>query len=158
METLVPIEAVVATECHQGVVDRHRTSEELNAVVEVGDHFHVMDGGARAHTCQRQSIDFVGRSELGSSVTDADVGQDAAVVHVVVTSVRGLVVVGGDAFHLGRTTEVGGGVAQDDESAPLASCVVGHGAVEWVSLVREDDGAVRGAFGEDLSTFGHNHG
>ena len=44
--SLVPVEAVVTGEGDDGVVDRYGSTEELDAVVLVGEHFHVVDGGA----------------------------------------------------------------------------------------------------------------
>ncbi len=122
--TLIPVKAVVSAERDQSIVHRHRTTKELDAVVEVGNHLHVVDGRSGPHTCEGQAIDFVGCTELGSTVTDADVGDDTAVVSVVLSAVRGEVVVRGDALNLGGTAEVGGGVTQYNQTSPLAARIV----------------------------------
>ena len=50
MESLVPVEAVVTTKGDESIIHSHRSSKELDAVVEVGHDFHVVNGGSRAHT------------------------------------------------------------------------------------------------------------
>ena len=158
VEPLVPIEAVVSAERNERVVDGDGATKEFDAVVKVGHHFHVVDGGAGSDACKGQAVDFVGRTELGAAVANADVSQHTGVVFVVLSAVLSLVVVGGDAFHLGHGAKVGGGVSEDDQTSPLAARVVRHRAVEGVPLEGEHDGAVGGAFGEDLASLGDNHG
>ena len=124
MEALIPIEAVVAAESHKRLVHSHGTAKKLDAVVQVGHNLNVMDGCARTDTGKGQAIDFVGCSQLGSTVADAHIRQHTGVVFVVVSTICGLIVVRGDALHLGGSAKVGGGVTQDNQAAPLATGVV----------------------------------
>ena len=156
--SLVPVEAVVTTEGHDGVGDRDSTTEELDSVVEVGDDLDVVEGGSRTDTTECESVDLVCSAELGTAVADGAVGHATGVVSIVRATVCSAVVVGRDAFDLSRTSEVGGGVTEDDDTTPLTAGVVGDRSVERVSLVGEDDGAVGATFSEDLSAFGDDHG
>ena len=158
VEALVPVEAVVAAEGHKCLVHGHRTSKEFDAVVQVGHDFDVVDGGSGTDASKGQAVDFVGSAELRSTVTDAHVGQHPRVVFVVASTVGRLVVVCWNAFHLGGSAKVGGGVTQHDQAAPLAAGVVRRRTVEGISFEGENDGAAFRAFGEDLASRGHNHG
>ena len=72
-EPLVPIKAVISYESYRSVVDLYVSTKELDAIVLVSENFDVVDGGSSAHTAECQSVDFIGGTQLGSSVTDAHV-------------------------------------------------------------------------------------
>ena len=156
--TLVPVEAVVTTEGHEGVGDGDSTSEELDSVVQVGDNLHVVDGRTGADTTEGDAVDLVGRSQLGTAMADGDIGEDTGVVGIVATTVDGLVIVCGNALDLGGASKVGGGVTEDDEATPLTAGVVGDGTVERIGLIGHDDGRGCRSIGEDLTAFGYNQG
>ena len=155
---LVPVEAVVATEGHERIGDGNGASEELDAVVQVGDHFDVVEHRGGTDATEGEAVDLVGRTELGAAMADGAVRHDAGVVGVVGSSVNRLVVVRRDALNLGGPTEVGGGVTEDDHTSPLAAGVIGDGTVERVGFVREDDGRCFRSIGENLSAFGDDEG
>ncbi len=118
----------------------------------------MVDGGAAAHACQCQAVDFIGGPELNPPVADGDIAQHAAVVAVVVSSVFSEVVVGRNSFNLSGPSKIGGRIAQNDDAAPLAACVIGHRPIEWIPLKSENDGGCSGAVGHELSAFGDNQG
>ena len=126
MIALVPVKAVVSTKGNKDVCGRNGSTKKFNAVIQVGDNFNVVEGGAAAHTGQSQTVDFVGCAKLGSSVANRHVAQNAAVVGVIVASVFCEIVVGWNSFDLRRPPKVGRGIAQHDDASPLASSVVSH--------------------------------
>ena len=90
-------------------------------------------------------------------MTNADVCQYTAVVHIIVSAVRRLVVVGRNAFNLRRSAKIGRSITEDNQATPLAAGVVRNRAVKGVTFKREDDGTVCCAFCEKLSPFRHDH-
>ena len=137
---------------------RDCATKEFDAIVQVGHHFNVVDGGAAADTSQCQSVDFIGCTELSAAMANGDIAQDAAVVGVIVAPVLREVVVGGNPLDLSGPSKVGGRIAQDDDAAPLAAGVIGHGSVEGVTFKRENDGGLSSSVGYKLSAFGDNQG
>ena len=154
--SLVPVKAVVTAEGHECIGDAHRATEELDAIVEVGHHLDVVQRGAASNTTEGEAVDFVRRTEFGSSVADGTVRHGAAVVGVIRTAVHRLIVVGRDALNLGRSSEVGARITEDDHTAPLAARVVRDGTIQWVRFIRKHDGSLRRAIGENLTSLGHD--
>ena len=84
---LVDVEGVVLVEHQRDVAGVDRATEELDAVVGVGEDLHVVDLRAVADTAEGEAVDFAARGVDVASVADDHVADRAAVVGRIIAAV-----------------------------------------------------------------------
>ena len=177
---LVELEVFLRGEGHRHVFQARGAAHDLEAVVEGGDDFDVLQGRAGADTIEAESIGLVPVDDvlevdrrirhLAASVPDGHVAQDTArlgvvkkVVVPVPIGIHGAIDIAALAgrIHdaLGEVVPVIGvelAMAIDHDASPQALGVVGRGPVHGIALVREDNGTICGAVRHNLATTGHD--
>ena len=164
--SLVVIEGVVPTIRDDQIFRVHRTAEELDAVVLISEHFHILDRRATADSAQGQAINLVVRPDQRAAVTNRNITNNSRIIGFVVAAedtarfvdIDPLDIVGDRSSRSGRTVERR--PSQDDQSAP-ESPIVSPEIFRIVHVVvqgRENDRLIRRAFGENLSAPSHDQG
>ncbi len=157
--SFVVIVGIVPDEGRDNVVNVHRAAEPFDPVIDVGEDLHVVDFRLVTHAGERQALDLVPGTDVGPTVADGDVFEDACIVGVVVPSVFAARFRGRNAFNLGLAgCGIQLGRTEDDHAAPFAADIERITSVERVVLGREDDGIVLRPFGHDLPAAGDDQG
>ena len=82
--SLIIVKAVIPTVGDRSKLDRSGTTEELDAIIEVGKDFDELKGGSTADGTKGQTVDFIVGTNEGSTVTDGDVAKHPTVVGIIV--------------------------------------------------------------------------
>ena len=176
----VILEVFFGREGHSNVLEVDRTTHDLQAIVEGGDNFHVLNGRARPDAIQAESIGLVAVDDVGevhgrighltSPVSDGDVAQRAAGFRAVEEFIGAISIEISRAKYIPPLTAGIGNalsgviaiirvqlsVAIDDHAPPQAAGVVRRGPVERIAFISEDNGTVRSSVGLNLATAGHD--
>ncbi len=121
-------------------------AEGLDAVILVVVDLKVGDGGSGADALEGQPVELVGGGHVVPGELDADTPEDPGIVHVVGAAVEARI-----TLALGLGPGIGGGLAVDDETAPIL-----HGPLTPGLVGCEDDDLV-GRWGPVLAVGGVSH-